>query len=149
MSEHAPQTLSLATPEDAEAAFYAAIAKGDIEAMMAVWCDEEEIVCAHPGGARLVGHALIRASWQTVFQSGSRLSVKVSHQVAWHSALMSVRNVVETIHPADGSTPHGPLIATNVYILGSKGWRLLAHHASPAAALPLPHDDHDAGRVLH
>jgi ketosteroid isomerase-like protein len=143
------KALPLATPEDAEAAFYEAIKDGDIEAMMGIWAEDEEIVCTHPGGARLVGQNLVRASWQAIFQSGTRMTVHVSHQVSWHSALMSVRNVIETIHPADGSAPHGPLVATNVYVLGKQGWRLLAHHASPAAALPRPHDSNDDNRVLH
>lgn len=149
MTEHLPPPPSLATPEDAEAAFYAAIEKNDIDAMMAVWCEDEEIVCTHPGGARLIGHAMVRASWLAIFQSNARPTVKISHQVAWHSALMSVRNVLETFHPADGSTPHGPLIATNVFILGSQGWRLVSHQASPTAALPLPISDVDNHRVLH
>lgn len=143
------RTLPLATPEDAESAFYEAIREGDIEAMMDIWCTEEEIVCAHPGGARLVGQALVRASWQAIFQSGSRLNVQVSHQVTWHSALMSVRNVIETVLPSDGSPAHGPLVATNVYVLGKHGWRLLSHHASPATAIPQQPESTDSTRTLH
>jgi hypothetical protein len=42
-----------ATPEDVETAFYEAIARADLGALMSVWADDEEIVCIHPTGQRL------------------------------------------------------------------------------------------------
>jgi ketosteroid isomerase-like protein len=51
------------SPDDVEAAFYEALQKGDIDALMALWADDDEVVCVHPGGGgRLVGPAAIRAS---------------------------------------------------------------------------------------
>jgi len=47
-------------PDDIEAAFYDALRQGDIERLMACWADEEEIVCVHPGGPRLIGSGAIR-----------------------------------------------------------------------------------------
>jgi ketosteroid isomerase-like protein len=44
-----------ATPEDVETAFYEAIARADLVALMSVWADDEEIVCIHPTGQRLSG----------------------------------------------------------------------------------------------
>jgi hypothetical protein len=44
-----------ATPEDVETAFYEAIARADLVALMSVWADDEEIVCIHPTGQRLTG----------------------------------------------------------------------------------------------
>jgi ketosteroid isomerase-like protein len=44
-----------ATPEDVETAFYEAIARADLAALMSVWADDEEIVCIHPTGQRLTG----------------------------------------------------------------------------------------------
>ena len=41
------------TPQDAEAAFYEALERADLEAMMEVWAEDEEIVCVHPAGPRL------------------------------------------------------------------------------------------------
>ena len=46
-----------ATPQDAEAAFYDAFTKGDLDAMMEVWADDDVIYCVHPGGARMSGVA--------------------------------------------------------------------------------------------
>lgn len=144
---HPPHPTLFASPEDAEAAFYDAIERGDLEAMMATWADDEEIVCILPSGQRLSGHAAVRESWRQMFESGSRLHAHVSHAVRWTSALMAVHNVLETLYLGDDPTPHGPLLATNVYIRGAKGWRLLAHHAS-AASEPPPVED-GASRILH
>ena len=47
-----------ASPEDCEAQFYEALRDGDLERVMAVWADDDEIVCVHPGGARVeIGRA--------------------------------------------------------------------------------------------
>ena len=45
-------------------------AAADIDALMALWADDEEIVCIHPGAPRLVGHAAIRASLEAIFERG-------------------------------------------------------------------------------
>lgn len=125
-----------ATPEDAETAFYDAIERADLEAMMAVWADDEEVACVHPAGQRLIGLAAVRESWRHVFANGARLRVRVSHQLCWNSALMAVHNVVETLYLGDDPTPHGPMHATNVFIRGANGWRLLCHHSSTASEAP-------------
>ena len=48
------------TPQDAEAAFYDALERADLEAMMGVWAEDEEIVCVLPGGPRLAGYSAVR-----------------------------------------------------------------------------------------
>ena len=58
------------TPQDAEAAFYEALTKGDLEAMMAVWADDDEVYCVHPNGARVTGVDQVRESWRQIFASG-------------------------------------------------------------------------------
>ena len=49
------------SPDDIEAMFYEALQTGNIERLMACWADEDEVVCVHPGGQRLLGPAAIRA----------------------------------------------------------------------------------------
>ena len=49
----------LTSPEDAEEAFYEAISRADLDALMNLWAEDEEIVCIHPGGQPLHGHHLI------------------------------------------------------------------------------------------
>jgi ketosteroid isomerase-like protein len=49
--------------DDVEAAFYEALQTADIDKLMACWADEDDIVCVHPGGPRVVGPGAIRAAF--------------------------------------------------------------------------------------
>ena len=55
-----PAAHLLASADDVEAQFYDALREADIERLMAVWHDDEEVVCVHPGGARVIGVRAIR-----------------------------------------------------------------------------------------
>ncbi|MBI4742925.1 MAG: nuclear transport factor 2 family protein [Betaproteobacteria bacterium] len=121
-----------ASAEDVESAFYEAMARADLEALMAVWADDEEIVCIHPTGQRLRGAAAIRENWRGIFANNPRLTVRLSRSVRWSGLLLAVHSVVETLYVGDENTPHGPMLATNVFQRGAHGWRLLSHHSSAA-----------------
>lgn len=121
------------TAEDAEEAFYDAIGRGNLDGLMATWSDDEEIVCIHPTGQRMEGHAAIRESWRSIFENNPRFSVHVRSKVRWDSALLSVHSVVETLFLEKEQTTHGPMLSTNVFIRGANGWRLLSRHTSAAA----------------
>ncbi len=117
--------------DDIEAAFCEALQAGDIEQLMACWADEDDIVCVHPGGPRLVGAAAIRAAFEAMFANGAvrahpeRLRKVESLGAALHNVLERVDLVT-----AEG-TQHAWVVATNVYFKTAQGWRLVAHHASP------------------
>ena len=53
------------SPQDAALAFYQAFEAKDIDAMMAAWADDEEIVSVHPGGARHVGYDAVRGAFES------------------------------------------------------------------------------------
>ena len=56
-----PAAALHASPDDVEAQFYEAMQRGDLALMMAVWADDDEIVCVHPGsGGRVVGPQAVR-----------------------------------------------------------------------------------------
>ncbi len=59
------------TPQDAEAAFYEAFEKGDLDAMMGVWADDDDILCVHPAGPRLSGVEQVREAWRQIFSGGT------------------------------------------------------------------------------
>ena len=145
--------IMFTSAEDAEEAFYEAIGQGDIEALMSVWADEDEIICIHPTGQRLTGPSAIRESWQAIFASNPRLSVHVKHSVRWHSALLAVHSVVETLYLGDEATPHGPMLTTSVFQRGATGWRMLSHHTSAAVGSDIGEVDDDIQemppRTLH
>jgi ketosteroid isomerase-like protein len=117
------------TAQDAENAFYEALERGDLEAMMAVWAEDEEIVCVHPGGPRLAGHSQVRESWRRLF-SGGGTKVHVTHRVALQAMLMTVHSVHETTPTPGGKRDAFTAAATNVYLRTASGWRMILHHAS-------------------
>ena len=138
--------------EEAEDAFYEAIGRGDIDAIMQVWSDEEEIVCIHPTGQRLTGSTAIRESWQTIFSTNANLTVHAQRVICWQSAIIAVHSVTEVLFVGDDPTPHGPVLSTNVFQRGANGWRLLSRHTS-AGAESTPTDGNEAddspSRTLH
>lgn len=138
-----PSPSQFATPEDAEAAFYDAVAKGDVDALMALWSEEEEVVCVHPTGQQLVGLAAIRESWRQVL-GASRLQISGRRIAQWQSVLLTVHQVVE--HLQLGQEVSGPLQATLVFMRGAHGWRLVCRHCSTAAEAPAGSGE---ARVLH
>jgi ketosteroid isomerase-like protein len=117
--------------DDIEAAFYEALQSGDIDKLMACWADEDDIVCVHPGGGRLVGAAAIRATFDAMFSNGTiRAQPEKVRKVDAMSA--SLHNVLERVELLTEEGPrHAYVIATNVYHKTAQGWRMVAHHASP------------------
>ncbi len=89
------------TAQDAENAFYEALERGDLDAMMAVWAEDEEIVCVHPAGERLTGQDQVRASWTKIFSGESRARVHISRQVYLRTGA-GWRMIVHHASPAPG-----------------------------------------------
>lgn len=124
-----------ATPQDAEAAFYEAFTKGDLDAMMEVWADDDDIYCIHPGGARMSGVVQVRDSWRKIFAAGQSLRFQLRGQHYVNGMMLSAHSVYEHINVAGETRARGPMIATNIYLRTEHGWRMVAHHAS---AVPAP-----------
>jgi len=122
---------STGNADDIEAAFYDALQSGDIEKLMACWGDEDDIVCVHPGGARLVGPAAIRATFDAMFANGTIRAqpIKVRKVEAMSASVHSVLERIEVL--TEEGPRHAYVIATNVYHKTAQGWRMVAHHASP------------------
>ncbi len=120
------------SPDDVEAAFYEGLNSGDLEQVMGCWADEDDIVCIHPGGARFLGAAAIRASFEELFADGNNIPAKPSQIHRVEAIASAVHNVLERLEIL---TPQGPtqayVLATNVYHQTAQGWRMVAHHASP------------------
>ena len=120
------------TPQDAETAFYDALTKCDLEAMMAVWGDDDDVYCVHPNGARVTGVEQVRESWRQIFASGQRLSFRLRESQYLQGMMLSVHSVYEHIAVVGEPRSRAPVIATNIFLRTERGWRMVAHHASPA-----------------
>jgi uncharacterized protein (TIGR02246 family) len=146
----AQQAALLASPDDTEAQFYEALQHADLEHLMALWADDEEVACVHPGGPRIVGLAAIRAAFQAVFERGA-VHAHPERVRRLHSGDCAIHHVLERVqlHTEPGSTPPTAwVIATNVYLKTAQGWRLVLHHASPGNAGDVQELVADAG-TLH
>ncbi|AOW12029.1 DUF4440 domain-containing protein [Hydrogenophaga crassostreae] len=121
----------LSSPEDTEHAFYDALQHADLDRLMACWSDEDDIVCIHPGGPRLLGHAAIRAAFEAVFANGT-VKAQIEKVRRIEVGTTSVHSVVERVEVMGNDGPQTAwVVATNVYAKTALGWRLVAHHASP------------------
>ena len=130
------------TPDDAEAAFYDAFERADLAAMMAVWAADDDIVCVHPQGPRLVGFDAVRESWTQIFATGTALRIRTLDARRYLGSTMAVHSVVEMLAAAgEQAATSPPVCATNVYVLTENGWRMTVHHASPVAEPARPARD--------
>ena len=125
------------SPQDASVAFYQAFEAQDIDAMMATWADDEEIVCVHPGGARLVGYEAVRTAWEQLFAGDARLVFRLEQVVVMDTVGLALQSAIEKVYAADG-TARGAAAVTNVFLRTPSGWRIVCHHASPVAAVVAP-----------
>ncbi len=145
-----PQAAHLmASPDDVELQFYDALREADLDKLMALWADDDEVFCVHPGGPRLVGAQAIRAAFDAVFAGSGRVQVQPERVRRMHSLDCAVHNLVERIVlRTDAGERTGFVLATNVYLKTAQGWRMVAHHASPGTAQETP-EIVEAPAVLH
>jgi uncharacterized protein (TIGR02246 family) len=137
------------TAQDAENAFYEALERGDLEGMMAVWSEDEDIICVHPTGPRLSGQDQVRESWAKIFAGGSGPRVHITQQVAVSGMMIAVHSLHENFTVEGEARAQAPVVATNVYLRTAAGWRMIVHHASPAPVQAEPAQPRDASKFLH
>ena len=127
-----------ATPQDAEAAFYDAFTRSDLEGMMTVWADDDDIYCIHPNGTRVAGVADVRESWRQIFKNRQTLNFELRDQHHVHGMMVAIHSVYEHSEVGGESRVRAATVATNVYLRTERGWRMMVHHASsvPASAPP-------------
>ena len=135
--------------EEAEEAFYQAFQAADLEAMMAVWADEEAIVCIHPMSQRLQGPQAVREGWQRIFESGATLRFDLTDVQYTQGSGLSVHCLQENITYGPRFEQQSVVLSTNVYAEFASGWRMVAHHASPGDATEAEPEPDSHPQVLH
>jgi len=134
------------TAEAVEEAFYDAMQRAELEAMVSLWADDEEVLCIQHGHPRLIGLESIRASWAAIFANGG-VDVRPAEVRAHTGAMIAVHNLTEQVVVVGRTAPEVvTCVATNVYVKHAHGWRILLHHSTPATdESPAP----ASGTVLH
>ena len=131
--------MSFPTPEAAESAFYAAFEARSLDAMMAVWSDDDSIACVHPLAAPLNGRTAVATGWHSMFEAAGqfRVQVELAHEI--REAVQVIRIVREYLFIGQETEPRPPILATNVFRREADGWRMVLHHASPLQVGGTPH----------
>jgi uncharacterized protein (TIGR02246 family) len=144
-----PAAALIGSPDEVEAQFYEALQRGDIERLMSLWADDDEIVCVHPGGTRVIGPAAIRASFEAMFANGGiPVRPEQVHRLAVLGA--ALHHLVERIEVRGETGPQTAwVLATNLYLKTAQGWRLASHHASPGIGHEPPVLGGEAPSTLH
>jgi uncharacterized protein (TIGR02246 family) len=117
--------------DEIETQFYEALRQADIEALMALWADDDEIVCVQPGGPRLIGALAIRNSFEAIFSNGG-VPVQPEQVHRLQQPGCALHHLAERIAiTTDQGQQSAWVLTTNFYIKTPLGWRLASHHASP------------------
>ena len=122
--------------EEANAEFYGAFERGDIDSMTRIWLDDRETLCVHPGTTPLRGAGAITRSWALIMANATYIQfflTDVEISVQGDTAYVTCTENVLTAdaHTADTSFIGARAVATNVFVRQGDTWRLWIHHASP------------------
>jgi len=145
MSEHTDLAKDIAAVTEANAEFYGAFERGDLDSMTRIWLDDPETLCIHPGTTPLRGASQITRSWALIMANSTYIqffltdvAVTVQGDVA---SVSCTENVLTADEQSDDSTFIGArAVATNVFVRDGDTWRLWIHHASPVMSAE-PHDE--------
>jgi ketosteroid isomerase-like protein len=113
-----------------EESFYQAFRNRSVDLMKDVWNKTDEVICIHPGSPRIYSFELIIASWEQIFSAQSGTIIDISDPVYKLQDDVSIHFVKETLSVNDKHV--ASVYATNIYQDTDDGWKMIAHHASPA-----------------
>jgi len=121
------------TADEAEATFYEAFKRCDIDMMAELWA-EGEVVCIHPGSGPIVGYDAVIRSWQQIFDNALPPQITITPIKQMNSSELAVRLVLEEIETDGGDI--AAVLATNIYQKLENGWRMVEHHGSVTRSMP-------------
>jgi ketosteroid isomerase-like protein len=121
--------------EFANERFYEAFNKRDIEAMKAVWGNDEKITCVHPGWPPLKGAESILNSWAGIFENSGNMEIRISDVQVVASEDMAWVSCTEKLFTiAESGVLASEVFATNLFHIEGDSWKMVMHHASPVPA---------------
>lgn len=116
----------------ANAAFYRAFERKDIETMSAVWSQGTGSFCIHPGSDILRGWKEIRTSWEQIFKNTAYIEINtdiIATEITEKIAYVVLReNVFQVV---GGRRLEAQSTATNIFQFLGEKWYLVHHHGSP------------------
>lgn len=123
----------LGSANELETAFYAALAKGDIELLMSLWSPDEDVVCILPNLPYTQGHMDVRELWENLFNLG-KINSHILAQHTFDNLLTAVHTLLVHIQltQPDGDVQAFNLHTTQVYLKSEQGWKISVYHATIA-----------------
>jgi uncharacterized protein (TIGR02246 family) len=116
----------------ANAAFYRAFEKKDLDAMGQVWSQGAASLCVHPGREALQGWEAIRQSWQQIFKATSYLEIDVNVLTVEIGGDLAYAVLIENVLQVSGRRRmEARSMATNGFERMGGQWYLIHHHGSP------------------
>ena len=120
--------------EAANTALYEALESADVDRMAAVWDEDapDDVVCVHPGWPMLRGRAQVLRSFSAIMANTPYIQFFLTDvRIAVHGDVATVtctENILTSVTEDDSSSQ---VVATNVFLRRTGGWRLQVHHGSP------------------
>jgi ketosteroid isomerase-like protein len=108
----------------ANAAFYDAFVRRDIDAMEKLWAQRAAVSCIHPGWEVLRGRAAVMTSFHSILGAENSPPIRCARPTL-HFLGEDVGLVF-----CDELLPGGRLIATNIFTREDGSWRMVHHQAS-------------------
>lgn len=131
-------TVDLEVVASANEDFYAAVERGDLDALKQIWVEESTAVCVHPGASPIHGTRNVMRSWALIMANTDYIQfflTDVEVSVEGDVAAVTCRENILTA--ADGGPEgfNGGLAeALNVFVRRDGHWRLWLHQAAPVVS---------------
>jgi ketosteroid isomerase-like protein len=118
--------------ESANASFYEAFNKRDIEAMKKVWASDARATCVHPGWPPLKEYQAILNSWEGIFENSGNMGIQISDVRVLASNDMAWVSCIEKLYTiAESGVMASRVFSTNLFHRENALWKMVIHHASP------------------
>lgn len=113
----------------ANADYYDAFERQDIDLMAAVWEHSDRATCTHPGWPTLHGTDTILESYAAIFDGPQSLQVILTNDHVMVEGNFAYVAIDENLVDQGGNA--GATAALNVYVFDGDRWNMLVHHGSP------------------
>jgi ketosteroid isomerase-like protein len=104
--------------------FYRAFNERSFKTMEALWSSTAPILCIHPGWNALAGREPVIQSWRAILANPDAPRVMCHDDRAFIYGDLAIVQCEEELES-------GHLVATNMFIRESGGWKMIHHQASP------------------
>ena len=119
--------------------FYRAFESLSLEAMEAVWANDDRAQCVHPGWDLLVGWDAVRRSWEIIFKNTMEIRFTLGDvHIRITGPMARVTCTENILSQSHGNVSVTSVLTTNLFERTSGEWQMVHHHASHIFSEPPP-----------